>query len=733
MAEIIRVVTKENLDPESFIFDESSHQIKVKYPTIDTRAGITNLNFNIETKKVTWTDKNNTQQEYDLTPFLTDIKVSGATIDSGVLKIQQEGGETVTLDLNQYMTTQVSETNSVRMTGDGSETNPLKAEIKLNPEHLIQGESGIELNKETLREIAREQTVEQVKQLNDSVNVVRLMDAFSTPIAVGENEESRAAMLEGRDTTYFNNLYAIPTVTSDLTPEYLYTHGLSSSYNGPVTNPGYRIAPEIPIVEGNTIGDVKAFVFTNGNKVNKTYTAKLVLLDKVANKEYVVASKGFTSKECKFPVVNDDDVNVVTFTSTEVTDSDKFNILKRTDTRLFDGKYSLRVDIYEGDTKVDFNFNQDFDYVPTNGESATASTPRQYFDYRGVTEVPVYAFDTVVRAHAGREMNDVVSNPSVARYTVTASVRYELANSTPLYNALSPYDSGTCSFSWSVVKRDGTTENINFESHPLFELVEPASRHSGVWKCTIGYKKGVEEQIYTQDYSRLSCKVESTDATNHPARVEFDLMLNEEISAQGENSTESSATADRTTMSYATFNWIPDILNIGPMSKSKHVSASYIGYCGNGQWGNVTSDILPPITFKLMGRDPENPNAAWTEVSKKENIASARLVDHSRYHETGTVARLYGVYEVEFDDITLGDNYDGWLFKVVADLTNLPNPNRYWAQDGQKTRIEKREVSSNNFSYIHWPAYYNEFDDVWFARQETNPNTVTWVNNLPNT
>lgn len=98
---ITKVVTKDNLSLEHFKLNEETKKIETILPEQPTGV-ITELDFNIETKQATY-KQDRVDKTVDLTPFLTDIHVSGASFEGGLLKIQRTDGQgEITIDLNTF-------------------------------------------------------------------------------------------------------------------------------------------------------------------------------------------------------------------------------------------------------------------------------------------------------------------------------------------------------------------------------------------------------------------------------------------------------------------------------------------------------------------------------------------------------------------------------------------------------------------------------------------------------
>lgn len=120
MAQLQRkFVTVENLDTEHFVLDQASKKIKLNDGEI-----VKKLKFENTTKNVTWTDGSG-EHTVSLAEFLTDVHVTGATLEGTVLTLAQDEGHSVRVDLAALAKPVFSETaGNVRVTGAGTAADP---------------------------------------------------------------------------------------------------------------------------------------------------------------------------------------------------------------------------------------------------------------------------------------------------------------------------------------------------------------------------------------------------------------------------------------------------------------------------------------------------------------------------------------------------------------------------------------------------------------------------------
>lgn len=96
---IKKVVTPENLSPSHFKLNDETKQIETILPELPT-GNITDLAFDNATKQITY-KKDGVVQTVDMTPFLTDIHVEGASLEGNILKLKRaDGAGDVTVDLS---------------------------------------------------------------------------------------------------------------------------------------------------------------------------------------------------------------------------------------------------------------------------------------------------------------------------------------------------------------------------------------------------------------------------------------------------------------------------------------------------------------------------------------------------------------------------------------------------------------------------------------------------------
>lgn len=94
-------ITPANLDTAYFELDQATKKIKVKKSDqVQVPTGVVSeLNFDNATKQITF-KLDGVAKTVDMTPFLTDIHVSGATLEGKTLKLQRTDGQgDVTVDL----------------------------------------------------------------------------------------------------------------------------------------------------------------------------------------------------------------------------------------------------------------------------------------------------------------------------------------------------------------------------------------------------------------------------------------------------------------------------------------------------------------------------------------------------------------------------------------------------------------------------------------------------------
>lgn len=120
MAQLQRkFVTVENLDTEHFVLDQASKKIKLNDGDL-----VKKLKFENTTKNVTWTDGSG-EHTVSLAEFLTDVHVTGATLEGTVLTLAQDEGHSVRVDLAALAKPVFSETaGNVRVTGAGTAADP---------------------------------------------------------------------------------------------------------------------------------------------------------------------------------------------------------------------------------------------------------------------------------------------------------------------------------------------------------------------------------------------------------------------------------------------------------------------------------------------------------------------------------------------------------------------------------------------------------------------------------
>lgn len=120
MAQLSRkFVTVDNLDTEHFVLDSASKKIKLNDAEV-----VKKLKFETTTKNVTWTDGNG-EHSVSLAEFLTDVHVTGATLEGSVLTLAQGDGPSVRVDLAELAKPVFSETaGNVRVTGAGTAADP---------------------------------------------------------------------------------------------------------------------------------------------------------------------------------------------------------------------------------------------------------------------------------------------------------------------------------------------------------------------------------------------------------------------------------------------------------------------------------------------------------------------------------------------------------------------------------------------------------------------------------
>lgn len=101
MAVVKQFITPANLDTAYFELDQATKKIKVKKSDqVKVPTGVVSeLNFDNATKQITF-KLDGVAKTVDMTPFLTDIHVSGATLEGKTLKLQRTDGQgDVTVDL----------------------------------------------------------------------------------------------------------------------------------------------------------------------------------------------------------------------------------------------------------------------------------------------------------------------------------------------------------------------------------------------------------------------------------------------------------------------------------------------------------------------------------------------------------------------------------------------------------------------------------------------------------
>lgn len=126
---IKKVVIPENLNPAHFNINNETKTIDILFPAVaDASNAVQDLAFNNVSKKITWT-QNGQNKEHDMSAFLTDIHVTGASVSAGVLKLESEGQPTITVDLNALMSVTVSNSTTISLSGNGSTDNPLTATL----------------------------------------------------------------------------------------------------------------------------------------------------------------------------------------------------------------------------------------------------------------------------------------------------------------------------------------------------------------------------------------------------------------------------------------------------------------------------------------------------------------------------------------------------------------------------------------------------------------------------
>lgn len=131
MSNIVKLVHTSDLDTQHFHIDEDARKIRIRPELLGdkTPAGlVTNLKFDSATSSITW-QESGVAKTYDMSAFLTDIKVTGHTFLAGVLTLTQDNGPSIEVDLNKLAEITTSNTGNVKFTGKGTAADPLVANV----------------------------------------------------------------------------------------------------------------------------------------------------------------------------------------------------------------------------------------------------------------------------------------------------------------------------------------------------------------------------------------------------------------------------------------------------------------------------------------------------------------------------------------------------------------------------------------------------------------------------
>lgn len=137
MTVIKKVITLDNLDLNHFEVDEAARKIRLKNATTGG-SGTTTVNGNVVTdltidnlaRQITW-KQGGVNRSYDMSSLLADIKVTGATLNSGILTLRQEGGANIDVDLGKLAEVAYSNTGNVKFSGTGTTQDPLVANVDI--------------------------------------------------------------------------------------------------------------------------------------------------------------------------------------------------------------------------------------------------------------------------------------------------------------------------------------------------------------------------------------------------------------------------------------------------------------------------------------------------------------------------------------------------------------------------------------------------------------------------
>lgn len=143
-------------DAGNLITEGTDGRVFIDDAVIKDHETVTNLTWDNATKVVTYENEAGDLQTIDLSQFVVDIHVSGASFNPSTLILtltQSDGGADITVDLGKLSESSVTASTSVTLSGVGSVANPLKADLIVDPSAanlLTVGTAGALVNSATV-------------------------------------------------------------------------------------------------------------------------------------------------------------------------------------------------------------------------------------------------------------------------------------------------------------------------------------------------------------------------------------------------------------------------------------------------------------------------------------------------------------------------------------------------------------------------------------------------------